>query len=326
MRTVGTFLLVSILTLIGMHSALSAAEAPKATQAPPEALAKWRGLRFGMFIHWGPVSLKGTEIGWSRGAPIPIEEYDNLYKKFNPVKFDADRWVKIAKDAGMKYMIFTTKHHDGFCMFDTKQTDYNIMHSPFGRDVTGELARACRKGGIRFGTYYSVCDWHNPDFTYGSPGGKTRKPHPNMDRYEQYLTAQVEELVHNYGPLLTVWFDVSAGVRAGFAERASWRNSALAQPDILINNRSGSAEASDYETPEQQIGKMQKKALGNLHDDRHAMVLETERQAEIAQGMSANAGQGGRRRRKSAAERRPRCPTDASSRVRSSGSTKSASG
>ena len=179
-------------------------------------------MKFGMFIHWGPVSLKGTEIGWSRGAPIPIEEYDNLYKRFNPVKFDADQWVEIAKDAGMKYMVLTTKHHDGFCLFDTKQTDYNIMHSPFGRDVVKELAAACRKQGMAFGTYYSVADWHHPDFPHGSPGGKSLKPNPNLDRYEQYLRKQVEELIRNYGPLLTMWFDVPQdfdAVRGAAAQR-----------------------------------------------------------------------------------------------------------
>ena len=121
-------------------------------------------MRFGMFIHWGPVSLKGTEIGWSRGAQIPIAEYDNLYKQFNPTKFNADQWVAIAKAAGMKYIVITTKHHDGFCLWDTKLTDYNIMNTPFHRDVVKELAAACKKQGIAFGTYYSVCDWHHPDF------------------------------------------------------------------------------------------------------------------------------------------------------------------
>ena len=102
-----------------------------------------------MFIHWGPVSLKGTEIGWSRGAQVPIAEYDNLYKQFNPAKFDADQWVKIAKAAGMKYIVLTTKHHDGFCLWDTKQTDYNIMNSPFHRDVVKELSAACKRAGHR---------------------------------------------------------------------------------------------------------------------------------------------------------------------------------
>ena len=111
----------------------------------PAALRRWQDMRFGMFIHWGPVSLTGHEIGWSRGAQTPIEEYDNLYKKFNPTKFNADEWVAVAKAAGMKYVVLTTKHHDGFCLWDTKQTDFNIMRSPFGRDVTKELAEACRR-------------------------------------------------------------------------------------------------------------------------------------------------------------------------------------
>ena len=128
-------------------------------------------MRFGMFIHWGPVSLTHREIGWSRGSQTPIAEYDALYKKFNPVKFNADEWASIAKAAGMKYMVLTTKHHDGFCLFATKETDFNIMNSPFGRDVTKELAEACRRQGIAFGTYYSVCDWHHPDFPLTSPGG-----------------------------------------------------------------------------------------------------------------------------------------------------------
>ena len=110
------------------------------------------------------------------GRPIPIEEYDNLYKQFNPVKFDADRWAQIAKDAGMKYIVFTTKHHDGFCMFDTKQTDFNVMKSPFGRDVTKELADACRRQGIKFGTYHSVCDWHNRNFSSQSRAGSNPNP------------------------------------------------------------------------------------------------------------------------------------------------------
>ena len=99
----------------------------------------------------------------------------------------------------MKYLVVVAKHHDGFCMFDTKQTDYNIMYTPFGRDVLKELAAACRKQGLAFGDY-SVCDWPHPDFPHGSPGGETFKPHPNLDRYEIYLRRQVEELVRNYGP------------------------------------------------------------------------------------------------------------------------------
>ncbi len=187
--------------LLGGGNSMAAADeqAPAAQEEVPanaERLAWWRDARFGMFIHWGPVSLKGTEIGWSRGAQIPQEEYDNLYKQFNPVKFDAHQWAALAKQAGMKYMIFTTKHHDGFCMFDTKETDFNIMNSPFGRDVVKELAEACKEEGIAFGTYHSVCDWHHPDFPHGSPGGTSLKPSPNLDRYEQYLRASGARVDH----------------------------------------------------------------------------------------------------------------------------------
>jgi alpha-L-fucosidase len=217
-------------------------------------VAKWRQMRFGMFIHWGPVSLKGTEIGWSRGAEVPIEEYDNLYKRFNPTKFDADQWVKVAKDAGVKYIVLTTKHHDGFCLWDTKQTDHNIMNSPFGRDVVKELAAACKKQGIAFGTYYSTCDWHHPDFPLGSPGGQSKKPHPNLDRYEQYLRKQVEELIRNYGPLCTLWFDVPQEFSVERGQGVvKWVRSL--QPDIMINNRTGCP--GDYDTPEQTVGRMQ---------------------------------------------------------------------
>ncbi len=258
MKNIASLPLICIVGLTAITSATFAAEEIKATQAPAEAVEAWRDLKFGMFIHWGPVSLKGAEIGWSRGTKVPVEEYDSLYKKFNPVKFDADRWAKIAEDAGMKYVVFTTKHHDGFCMFDTKQSDYNVMNSPFGRDATGELARACRRRAIKFGTYYSVCDWHNPNFTFTSPRGKKRNPNPDMDRYEQYVTRQVTELIRNYGPLLTTWFDVPQDFGHERGARVVARARAL-QPDILVNNRSGSPRSADYITPEQRIGKPGKK-------------------------------------------------------------------
>lgn len=235
------------LTLPGL-----AAEIPKLIPAQPDALRAWQDKRFAMFIHWGPVSLTGHEIGWSRGSQTPIKDYDQLYKKFNPTLFNAEEWVKIAKDAGMKYMVFTTKHHDGFCMFDTKQIDYNIMNSPFGRDVVKELAAACKKEGMAFGTYYSTCDWYHPDFPLGSPGGRTKKPNANMDRYTEYLRAQVTELIKNYGPLIELWFDVpqETGPERGIPTCNMVRQ---LQPDILINNRAGGTPA-DFDTPEQRIG------------------------------------------------------------------------
>ena len=246
LTTVGTLLLLIAATM-------QAAEAPQPWLKPdPAALKRWQDMRFGMFIHWGPVSLTGREIGWSRGAPTPIAEYDALYTKFNPTKFDADQWVAVAKAAGMKYIVLTTKHHDGFCLWDTKQTDHNIMRSPFGRDVVKELAEACKRAGIAFGAYYSVCDWHHPDFPRTSPGGKVQRDKSDIASYRRYLRAQVTELIKNYGPLVTIWFDVPQ--EFGRTEGAvNVRVCRALQGDILVNNRAGGG-CGDYATPEQRIG------------------------------------------------------------------------
>jgi alpha-L-fucosidase len=125
---------------------------------------RFRDARFGMFVHWGPVSLEGTEIGWSRGRKIPFEEYDQLYKKFNPKRFDAEKWVSLLKDAGMKYLVIVTKHHDGFVMWDSETTDYDIMSTPYNKDILEALSRECREQGILFGTYYSIADWWHPNY------------------------------------------------------------------------------------------------------------------------------------------------------------------
>ncbi|MGE5296865.1 MAG: alpha-L-fucosidase, partial [Solirubrobacterales bacterium] len=182
--------------------------APWWQQAKPEALRRWQDMRFGLFIHWGPVSLKGTEIGWSRGGPrrgrddagteVPVSEYDNLYKTFNPIQFDANEWVQVARDAGMKYLVFTSKHHDGFSMFDTRQTDYKITSkdSPYGKDVCRQLADACHKQGVALGWYYSPRDWHHPDFATENHG-----------RYIQFYLGQLRELCTLYGRLDILWFD-----------------------------------------------------------------------------------------------------------------------
>jgi len=252
------------------------AQAPAAADAPADLrtneanLQWWREARLGLFIHWGPVSLKGTEIGWSRGAQVPTEEYDQLYRQFNPTKFDADQWVRIAQDAGMKYLVITSKHHDGFCIWDTKYTDYSIMHTPFGRDVLKELAAACKKQGLVLCTYHSICDWYHPDYPLGSPGGKTAKPNPNMDRYNQYLKNQLAELIRNYGPLGILWFD-GEWEKPWTQERGIdlYRHVRGLQPSIIINNRVGVGRAGmegstaagafggDYDTPEQRIGNFQ---------------------------------------------------------------------
>jgi alpha-L-fucosidase len=230
------------------------ADKPLFPENHAEKLEWWKDARFGMFIHWGPVSLKGTEIGWSRGREIPVSEYDSLYLQFNPVKYNADEWVSVAKEAGMKYIVFTSKHHDGFCNWDTEYTDYNIMNSPFQRDVMAELAEACRKQGMALGFYHSTCDWHHPDFPLTSPGGRVEREVSHIDRYTDYLKNQSVEIIEKYGPLLVMWYDVPQrfdSIRGqGVIDRIR-----EVQPGILVNNRSGAP--GDFSTPEQRVGGFQ---------------------------------------------------------------------
>jgi alpha-L-fucosidase len=223
-------------------------------KAGDEDVQWWRELKFGLFIHWGPVSLKGTEIGWSRGGErrgtggtgeIPVEVYDNLYKQFNPVEFDAAEWVQIAKDAGMRYLVFTSKHHDGFCMFDTQLTDYKITNSPFQRDVVGELATACHDGGLRLGYYYSPVDWHHPDYRTA-----------NHQRYIDYLHGQLREICSNYGRIDIVWFDGLGGSAKDWDSENLFQIIRTLQPHVIINNRAGLP--ADHDTPEQTIGGFQR--------------------------------------------------------------------
>jgi len=261
-----TFLFV-FLPVIGSANAQETPHSPD-----PQSLAQWQSWRFGMFIHWGPVSLKGTEIGWSRGKQVPREEYDQLYTQFNPVGFDAREWVRIAQDAGMRYMVITSKHHDGFCIWDSALTDYDIMATPFKRDILRELSDACKEARLPFGTYHSILDWYQPDYNVeglqGGPGYSLPEGvAPSMDRYQEYMEGQLREIVTNYGPLHSMWFD-------GEWEKP-WtadRGNRLLQfcrgldPKMLVNNRVGGGRhgmegttkegfaGGDYDTPEQQVG------------------------------------------------------------------------
>ncbi len=223
--------------------------------APPESIARWRDWKFGLFIHWGPVSLKGTEIGWSRAGErrgtggtgtIPVEVYDNLYKEFNPVAFDAQEWVRIAQDTGMKYLVFTTRHHDGFTNFDSKYTDYKITspESPYGKDIVKQLADACHRSDLAFGVYYSQPDWHNLDYRTERHG-----------QYLRYMHGQVEELFTNYGRIDVLFFDGLEGTAADWDAYTLIPKIRKLQPWVVINNRCG--VPADNDTPEQRIGGMQ---------------------------------------------------------------------
>jgi len=246
------------------------------TLAQHDARMKWwRDARFGLFIHWGIYAVpagewKGkTNYGeWIRhSAQIPIGEYDKFVKQFNPVKFNADEWVRLAKDAGMKYIVITSKHHDGFCLFDSKYTDYDVMSTPFKRDILKELSEACRKQGMRLCFYHSIMDWHHPDYLPRRDWEKDRSATgANFDRYVQYMKNQLKELITNYGPIGVLWFDgeweSTWNEKYG---RDLYRYVRSLQPDIIINNRVGASRsgmegfsqdkesAGDFGTPEQQI-------------------------------------------------------------------------
>jgi alpha-L-fucosidase len=253
-RSVGLILAAGlVLALVAEVAAGNPEEGKDFLRAAPEAMRWWQEARFGLFIHWGPVSLKGTEIGWSRGGErrgmggtgeIPLEVYDNLYKAFNPTKFDADEWVAIAKAAGMRYLVFTTKHHDGFSMFDSKLTDYKITNSPFKRDVVAELAKACHEGGLGLGFYYSPPDWHHPDY-------RTER----HARYIEFLHGQFRELCTNYGKVDIIWFDGLGGKAADWDSENLFKMIRSLQPRVIIDDRAGLP--GDFDTPEQRIGKFQ---------------------------------------------------------------------
>ncbi len=230
----------------------------------------FREAKFGMFIHWGLYSVPAGKwkdqpstflAEWiMKQANIPSSEYEPLAKQFNPVKFNAREWVAVAKAAGMKYLVITSKHHDGFSMYDTKLSDYSVVKAtPWGKDPMKELAAACKEAGITFCFYYSDPDWHHPEFpAQYSQGGFHGAPNPNADleKYVKYMQGQVRELLTNYGPIGILWFDGGG----------SFRNEPMAellhaqetidmiksiQPQCLVNNRLGLP--ADYGTPEQYI-------------------------------------------------------------------------
>src|SRR6266850_841606 len=176
----------------------------------------WSEARFGLFIHWGLYSIPAGEWKGQTGygewirhsAHIPVGEYDKFLEQFNPVKFNADTWVRAAKEAGMKYIVITSKHHDGFCLFDSKFTDFDVMSTPFKRDILRELAEACRKEGMKLCFYHSIMDWHHPDYLPRRPWETTRTSEgADFERFVRYVKNELKELLTNYGDIGVLWFD-----------------------------------------------------------------------------------------------------------------------
>jgi alpha-L-fucosidase len=262
--------------LLLLASVAAAQTAPESKEQFEARMAWFKDARFGMFIHWGLYAVAagdwdGKPIGgageWiQETGKIPTSQYEKLLPQFNPVQFNAREWVGIAKNAGMKYIVITSKHHDGFALFDSKLTDWDIMSTPFKRDALKELSQACQEGGVRLCFYHSIMDWHHPDWgTRRAWNDKASAP-PDMDRYVAFLKGQLKELLTNYGPIGILWFD-GEWESAWSHERGVdlYNYVRQLQPDIIVNNRVGKGRAGmsgmdkgekrvgDYGTPEQEI-------------------------------------------------------------------------
>jgi alpha-L-fucosidase len=206
----------------------------------------WHEARFGMFIHFGLYSVLGRHEWAMEEEGIPVAEYQQLAKQFNPKPHAARAWAKLAKAAGMKYMVMTTKHHEGFCHFNTKLTDYCAPKQAAGRDLVAEFVEAAQAEGLQHGFYYSLMDWHHPD------GARCKTDEAARRRFVDYIHGQVRELCSNYGKVGVLWYDVNWPLTAeGWESEKMNKMVRELQPDILINNRSGIPE--DFTTPEQHI-------------------------------------------------------------------------
>jgi alpha-L-fucosidase len=283
-------LLLTTCLLVASSLAAMAQPKPSGTPKPEtktqrdERMRWWREARFGMFIHWGLYAVPAGEYNGKRSenigewimewANIPRAEYEKFATKFNPVKFDAKEWVRIAKDAGMKYIVITSKHHDGFSMFDSDFSDYDIVDStPFKRDPIKELAVEAKKQGLVLCFYYSILDWHHPTAYVDDPGKdptagnfKTKLKPGGKEEYLKYMTMQLHELITKYDPGV-LWFDgewqdwwTEEDGKKLYDYVRWWKH------DIIINNRVGKGRegmkglsktdqvyAGDFGTPEQQI-------------------------------------------------------------------------
>ena len=215
-------------------------------QAYEKRMAWFTQARFGMFLHWGLYSIPARGE-WIRSTEeMPEEEYMKYFDEFNPVDYDPRKWARMAKEAGMKYVVMTAKHHDGFCLFDSQYTDFKATNTKAGRDLIREYVDAVRAEGLKVGLYYSLLDWHHPDFPqYGDRNAPMRN-HPecgnenrHFERYVEYFHNQVRELCTNYGKIDLLWFDFSyddmRGEKWGATKLIEMVRSL--QPDVIIDNR-----------------------------------------------------------------------------------------
>ena len=265
--------LVLFSALILSCAAFAAVDFKNETPAQQEERMRWFTQdRFGMFIHWGLYSIPARGAWTKTNEKLNDEQYDVYFPEFNPDLYDPHQWAQMARKAGMKYVVMTAKHHEGFCMWDTKYTDYKVTNTPAGRDLLREYVEAFRAEGLKVGFYYSLIDWHHPSFTVDKlhPLRPADEDNPaayaplnkgrDMNVYRQYIKDQVRELLTGYGKIDIIWFDYSYTYLNPGKGRKDWDSEGLIklvrelQPQILINNRADLKEFSwgwDFQTPEQ---------------------------------------------------------------------------
>ncbi|HLF33743.1 MAG TPA: alpha-L-fucosidase [Cyclobacteriaceae bacterium] len=233
-----------------------------------QRMAWWRHDRFGMFIHWGLYALPARHEWVKNRERMTNESYQKYFENFNPDLYDPKEWAKMAKNARMKYAVITSKHHEGFCLFDSKFTDYKATQTPYGKDIIREWVDAFHAEGLKIGFYYSLIDWHHPDYTIdrNHPQRTTSNEEYNrlnagrdMNKYREYLKNQVRELLTNYGKIDILWLDFSFPGENGKG-RADWDAANLLkmvrqlQPGIIVNDRLDLRDVEggwDFSTPEQ---------------------------------------------------------------------------
>lgn len=265
------FCRLSLIAMLLAAAVYSPMQTPARAETPAERdqrMAWWRDARFGMFIHWGLYALPARHEWVKNGERLTSEQYQKYFEHFNPDLYNPKDWAKMAKEAGMKYVVLTAKHHEGFCLFDSKFTDYKSTNTACKKDLVKEYIEAFRAEGLKVGFYYSLIDWHHPDFTidrnhpqrtdnndddaYYEKLNKGR----DMAKYRQYMKDQVRELLTNYGKIDIIWFDFSYPGKHGKG-RNDWDSAGLVkltrelQPGILIDNRLDLPGSADFETPEQ---------------------------------------------------------------------------
>jgi alpha-L-fucosidase len=249
-----TFVLIAILAVLSVRPYAQSPSSQRESYVPAkenlQARRQFQDNKYGMFIHWGLSSVLGAGEWVMNNRDIKVEDYRRLLRVFNPVDFNAAQWVATAKNAGMKYIVFITRHHDGFSNWDTKQSDWKITNTPYGKDVLKMLADECHKQGIKLGLYYSLLDWYRDDYPYetgrtGKGTGRTAKS--NYASYLKFMKAQLTELLTNYGEIMSIWFDghwdqTNPEGNADRSSRIDWKYDEIyslihrLQPHCLIGN------------------------------------------------------------------------------------------